>query len=315
MFESRESLIRSFIDYRKISGRWSRTYEINLNSFDTYCKERFHDDSLSQIMVDEWLIQRKTESKASCNARTQVVRTFIVYLQERKLTSIILPAPIIAPPNQYIPHSFSESELVAFFVEGDRLVKEADNSDHAFSVLTSTVLFRTLYSSGMRTTEARLLRVSDVDLTHGIANINNTKANLQHYVVFHDDTRIMLERYNNVANRVYPQRLYFFPSSENGFITNQNLRYRFRKIWNNVSTDRAVPYDLRHAYAITNINSWIDSGVDFHDKFLYLSKSMGHTKLESTKYYYSLVPTFAETIYRLSGKDFDSIIPEVPKNG
>ena len=37
------------------------------------------------------------------------------------------------------------------------------------------VFFRLLYSTGMRTTEARLLRVEDVDLQSGVINIRYTK--------------------------------------------------------------------------------------------------------------------------------------------
>lgn len=74
------------------------------------------------------------------------------------------------------------------------------------------------------------------------------------------------------------------------------------------------PYDLRHHYAITNINMWIGEGIDFYDKLHYLSKSMGHSSLESTKYYYSLVPALATTIEEKTSEDFDIIIPEVEGN-
>ncbi len=89
------------------------------------------------------------------------------------------------------------------------------------------------------------------------------------------------------------------------------LDYKFHKIWDRISKTPAVPYDFRHNYATTNINSWIDSGFEFHDKFVYLSKSMGHTSLESTKYYYSLVTTLADILDRKSGAVFDKMVPEV----
>ena len=68
---------------------------------------------------------------------------------------------------------------------------------------------------------------------------------------------------------------------------------------------------LRHHYAITNINQWIKNGFDFYDKLLYLSKSMGHSSLESTKYYYTLIPAMANVIELLSNDDFEIIVPEV----
>jgi hypothetical protein len=42
---------------------------------------------------------------------------------------------------------------------------------------------------------------------------------------------------------------------------------------------------------------------------------MGHSVLESTRYYYSLVPAMADIIEKLSGQDFDEIVPEVDDEG
>ena len=39
---------------------------------------------------------------------------------------------------------------------------------------------------------------------------------------------------------------------------------------------------------------------------------MGHTSLESTKYYYSIVPALANLIEEKSGNSFDDLTPEVP---
>ena len=68
---------------------------------------------------------------------------------------------------------------------------------------------------------------------------------------------------------------------------------------------------LRHHYAIENINRWTDEGFGFDTKLLYLSKSMGHSTLESTRYYYSLVPGMAEILEEKTGGDFENIVPEV----
>ena len=62
---------------------------------------------------------------------------------------------------------------------------------------------------------------------------------------------------------------------------------------------------------MTNINQWINKGFDFDDKLLYLSKSMGHATIESTKYYYSIVPGFSEILREQTEEGFDWIIPEV----
>ena len=38
---------------------------------------------------------------------------------------------------------------------------------------------------------------------------------------------------------------------------------------------------------------------------------MGHASLESTKYYFNLVPAMADILLELTGHDFDNIVPGV----
>lgn len=58
------------------------------------------------------------------------------------------------------------------------------------------VFFRLLYSTGMRTTEARLLRVEDVDLQSGVINIRYTKSIDEHRVALHESMWSLLQMYN-----------------------------------------------------------------------------------------------------------------------
>jgi integrase len=110
---------------------------------------------------------------------------------------------------------------------------------------------------------------------------------------------------------MYPDRAYFFPARKKngGFHTAAWVQRNFNELWRQQNSANAVPYELRHNYAIENINGWIDAGFDFSAKLLYLSKSMGHSVIESTKYYYSLVPRLANVL--ASHTDEDETIPEV----
>lgn len=214
-----------------------------------------------------------------------------------------------------IPHAFEIEELTRFFEESDRLVVQETDQNKKFIYLSLSVMFRLLYSSGMRTTEVRLLDVSDVDLELGVINIRATKGDIQHYVALHDDTTDMLKKFNIIANRRYPGRSLFFPINGKRItepLTADMLDYHFHRRWDKVNSAKAVPYDFRHNYAIENINRWIDEGYEFNDKFFYLSKSMGHTSLESTQYYYSLVPALAEVIKIKTEAGFNEICLEVP---
>ena len=118
----------------------------------------------------------------------------------------------------------------------------------------------------------------------------------------------LMRQYDNAISKLYPDRIYFFPAKNGKFHSEKWMRANFMEMWN-CNTSYATAYALRHNYAIENINSWTDDGFDLNDKLLYLSKSMGHSVIESTKYYYSLVPRLADVL--ASHTDEDETISEV----
>jgi len=305
-------LMESYIIYRKASGRWSATYEQNLHLFDRHCSRQYPKaEVLTQEMVDGWCTQRATEKNNSCRARVNVVSGFVRYLRNRRKTTVAEPVFPRRERQTYIPHAFTALELENFFKACDRLPSTPRIPAVRLRKITVPVFFRLLYSSGIRTNEARMLHVDDVDLDHGILNIRHSKGPSQHYVALHDTMLDLLKRYDAAIRALYPEREHFFPAHTGSCHTRAWVQCNFRELWSMYNSSYATAYELRHHYATENINQWIGEGFEFDSKLLYLSKSMGHSTLESTRYYYSLVPTMADILEKMSGRDFDDIVPEV----
>ena len=306
-------LIQTYVSYQKASEHWNESsYEPNLLLFDRYCKKHYPEDTLlSQEMVDGWCRKRDTEINNSCRSRICVVVSFIRYLRKREKTDVLEPMIPRKERCTYIPHAFTVVELANFFSACDSLPSVPRTSEQLCRKITIPVFFRLLYSSGMRTIEARILRVENVDLCHGIINIRYSKGYAQHYVVLHDSMLDLLKKYDTAIRKQYSDRTYFFPAKGDKFHGRAWVQKNFRELWDKYNNSHATAYELRHHYAIENINRWTDEGFEFHAKLLYLSKSMGHSVLESTKYYYSLVPRIAEILEEKTGMDFENIVPEV----
>jgi integrase len=305
--------MRAFVFYRKASGRWNESsYEVNLKLFDKYCEKYSPDASeLSQDMVDSWCVQRETETNNSCRSRIYPVVSFIRYLSKRGMTTVVEPNIPQIEPRTYIPHAFTEVELKNFFAACDSIPDTPTTEEQLSRRITVPVFFRLLYSSGIRTNEARMLKREDVGLDDGVLNIRYSKGHAQHYVVLHDSVLSLMRQYDNTIGKMYPNRVYFFPARNRngGFHKASWVQQNFNKMWRQHNKGNVVPYELRHNYAIENINGWTNEGFGFNAKLLYLSKSMGHSVLESTKYYYSLVPGLADIIEAQT--DEDAVIPEV----
>jgi len=307
--------MQAFVSYKKASGRWNETsYGVIIRLFDKYCKERYPiSTELSQEMVDSWCARHSTETKNSCRSRIYPIVSFIRFLRKRGLTGVTEPAIPQVEPRAYIPHSFTKVELANFFAACDAIPAAPTTKGRLTRRITVPVFFRLLYSSGIRTNEARMLKREDVDLDSGVLNIRYSKGHTQHYVALHDSMLSLMRQYDGAISRLYPSREYFFPAKNGSFHKAAWVRDNFNAMWRQCNSGHAVPYELRHNYAVENINCWTDAGFDFNARLLYLSKSMGHSVVESTKYYYSLVPGLAEIL--AAQTDEGAVIPEVDYEG
>jgi site-specific recombinase XerD len=307
------SLTEPFISFRKACDCWNEIcYGRNLKRFVRHCAAQFPEASgLTQEMVDGWCGKRDTESNNSCRARVYVVGAFVEYLRERGLTDAFGPSIPQKQKCRYIPHAFTEQELANFFRACDEIEVKANDPIKITRKLTVPVFFRLLYSSGLRTNEARQLRAGDVDLKHGVLNISASKGTNQRFVVLHDSMLRIMRQYDSSIKGHCPGRQFFFPSLAGDHYRESWLQDNFQQLWSKYNDSRASAYDLRHNYAVANVNRWIGDGFDYYAKLVCLSKSMGHSTLESTKYYVHLVPALAELIESGSGESFDDIVPEV----
>lgn len=303
-------LMRDYVAYQTASDRLCESWESTLLLFDRYCRKHFPEAvELSQEMSDSWCRQRETEANNSCISRITPIISFIRYLRRRGKTEVMEPPLPRKERRTYIPHAFTEGELKNFFSACDEIPASPKTREQMSRRVTVPVFFRLLYSSGMRTYETRILRASDVDLCHGIINVRYSKGHDQHYVVLHDSMLELMRQYDAAISMQCPDRIYFFPAKNGSFHDRAWVQENFRRLWDKYNSSHATAYEFRHNYAIENINSWTDEGFGFDDRMLYLSKSMGHSVLESTKYYYSLVPALADVLESKSDEDF--IIPEV----
>ena len=152
-------LIQEYISFQKASDHWNvSSSEPNLLLFDRYCLRAYPGETrLSQDIADNWCRKRDTEKNNSCRARVSVIVSFIRYLKKRGETDIMIPVLPRIEKSIYLPHAFTATELQYFFGACDNLSGQTTSGQRARRI-TIPVFFRLLYSSGIRTTEARLLR-------------------------------------------------------------------------------------------------------------------------------------------------------------
>jgi integrase len=306
-----KEMLDGYLAYREVSGLKKST-TFSLVQFYRDCNKRYPESAyLTQEMIDWWCAKRDTEKPASRGYRTNPVITFLKHALQRKWIDLEIPVIPHVKRDVRIPYAFSENELKNFFKACDE-IKDGAHIQVKLRKMEVPVFFRLLYSSGLRTTEARLLRKEDVNLQTGVIHVRYTKGYNEHRIVLHDSMRELLVRYDRALSKLMPDRKIFFPSYKDKCHCNIWVYQHFNGLWYKYNDSKTVAYCLRHNYAVENINKWTNHGFEVHDKLVALSKSMGHSTLKSTMYYYSLVPKLAGIIENLSGESYNEIIPDLP---
>jgi integrase/recombinase XerD len=151
----------------------------------------------------------------------------------------------------------------------------------AWNLMHRTILM-VLYGTGMRRTEARLLKVEDIDRELMVIHIRNGKGSRDRDVPLTPKLREALREY---YRRKRP-RVYLFPSTQGHLGNDQPVSDK--TIWNvcRMAAKRAGinknigPHSLRHSFA-THL---LDAGADLRTiQFL-----LGHARLEHTLIYLHL---------------------------
>ena len=226
----------------------------------------------------------------------------------------MLPAGVLQKPARYIPQIYSDRELAALFEQTDRCHY---CSEVPYRHLVMPVLFRTIYACGLRGSEARLLRVEDVDVERGVLHIRDAKGGKDRQLPVSEPLRERLAGYHaTLAGQ--PGWEWFFPGATPDVpLTLGNVNRNFRRfLW-----QARIPHggrghgprvhDLRHAMAVNNLRSWFARGENVGALLPVLQTYLGHSSIGDTAYYLRLTAESYPDINNRVKQAFGDIVPPV----
>ncbi len=300
--------IKGMVAYKMSLGHKADSYEWDLQNFDRYCAE-YHPDAetLTKEIVFGWCHAGKENGKSAY--RANAIRNFGKYLVAIGKEAYILPAEIFVSQKAEIPYLFTDTELERFFKATD-CYPHRDNSPLLEYIIP--VIFRLQYACGLRPQEVRLLKRTDFDFRKNTLYISESKWCKDRCLPVSAEIMILCKKYDAIAQEIFPERIYFFPSRNGTLYTHGWLTAAFHKCWklsgNDGSSKPCVPYDLRHNFATRTLLRWAEEGKDFEVYLPYLSAYMGHASFHSSYYYVHLLP---EKLAALDFMGSNGIIPEV----
>jgi integrase/recombinase XerD len=307
------SCILDFIAMKRASGHSYETAERYLHEFDCYCRSQTVPAKAMRELIIGWAQARNGEEPATHRVRVSPVRELGRYMQSLGIPdAYVLPSACHGRISRYVPHFFTKTEITSFFLACDNLKPHgAMKARH----LVLPVFFRLLYCCGVRTGEARKLRVGEVDLSQGTITILGAKRHSSRRIPLPHDLLELFRTYDARVSRIYPGRVFFFPTTASECYACSSISLVFGKIWNAAELRRGTgsrprAYDFRHHFALTVLNRWIVSGAEVNAKLPYLTRYMGHAAMMSTDYYLHLVPEFFHA-FAEKVRATENVLPEV----
>ncbi|MFI3227857.1 MAG: tyrosine-type recombinase/integrase [Clostridia bacterium] len=304
--------IISMLDYYEALGYKRFSHEKTLLKFDNYCADNFPKSSkLSEKIVISWLESENTNLSQKAGS----IRIFGKYLVALGKDAYVLYEKYSTSKIKSKPYIFTDEELKHLFHSIDKM-KATKTEPFIHEILP--VIFRLIYTCGLRPNEGRQLKTENVNLKTGEIFITNTKGKKDRIVVTSDDMRRLLKFYMARREIFGGDNDYLFPSFSNEIFTSNQINNYFKKAFSNAFPDiskEELPsirtYDLRHRFASAVLNRWLDNKENLASKLPYLRAYMGHKSLSETSYYIHLLP---ENLLKSTGIDwqaFEGIIPEV----
>jgi integrase len=304
------SVITEMLDYRVALGLSGNTLRHQLKCFDSYCYvQRPESDMITKEFVFNWLNDLFEKGTENISNFATALRKLAEYMNAVGQPAYVLPDGFYPYKSGFTAYIFSEAEFSALFYAIDTLPKTSKNNES----VVAPILFRLIYTCGLRPNEGRELKRSNVNLSSGEIKIVNTKKKKDRLVVMSPD---MLKICQDFDSTLHPERDFFFPQANGKVYSASQLDKLIKKCWREANPGiENLPdirtYDLRHRFASVRLSRWLDEGADLNNKLMYLMVYMGHNYIDETRYYVHILP---ENLVKSAGIDWialNSILPEV----
>lgn len=315
--------ITSLVAEKRAVGYKYIAEERALSRFAAFCRAEFPGlDVPSEASVRAWVAAAQGRGVKPATLQTLVapLRELARWLGRRGLPAYVLPPGVLARPARYVPHIYTDAELAALFAQTDRC---SYCSAVPFRHLVMPVLFRTIYACGLRASEARLLRVDDVDIDAGVLVVRDAKGGKDRQVPVSEQLRQRLADYHaQVVGRTGGE--WFFPGTAGRPLTLGNLDKNFRRfLWqariSHGGRGRGPRvHDLRHVFAVNSLRACFARGDDVSAFLPVLQAYMGHATPDDTAYYLRLSAESYPHITAQVRRSIGDVVPPVtegPRHG
>lgn len=261
--------------------------EFDKLSLDFDCRK-----GLGEELVDIFIKCKPNWQATTQKRHISFIQNFATYLLRHDIESVLPGCSALKrSTSNFNPYIFSHDEITEIFEMADNIRPNCKNS-HIFY----PVLFRTLYATGIRISEALSLTMNDVDLSRHTITVVNPKNHKDRCLPIDDSLVEYLDWYRLKIHPVFRKEdLFFMSNRANGCYYRNNVQVYFSSIIAKLS----IPTNgykgggphlhcLRHTFCVHSISQLIRNNIPHGVALQLLSSYMGHQSLSATGRYLQL---------------------------
>ena len=305
--------VQNYISLKRQTGLKFEIQERYLRHFDMfYYTNGFNGTALTKEMVQDFIYD-KNERPVSHYNKEVVMRDFAIYLKDRGYNAYVTEINTKLPRCKFIPRILTDHET-------RRLFEAIDNypqTKMSYRNAVDPVLFRFLYGTGSRISEALGIILNDVNTKSGIITIRAAKNMKDRLIPIADSLNKRIASFVDSFHRYSDDRTHLFPGCHNGTMGQMDkstayIHFRDYLLMADISHTSVGPriHSFRHGFAVKCLKNWVLEGNDLTNMLPYLSAYMGHSDFRGTQYYLRLTSDLYPEIVKRVDAEFGYVIPE-----
>lgn len=283
--------VENYLQLRRALGFKLVSEGVLLAEFVRYA-ERAEQSTVTTEFALEWTRRPANASHNYLSRRLRAVRSFARYLHAIDPACEVPPLELL-PAKRYrpAPYLYQEQEILA-------LMTAASALRPPLRAATFRTLIGLLACTGLRIGEALRLDRDDVDTSHGLLTVRDSKFGKSREVLLHPSTVTALQNYGEIRDRLcpHPKEPSFFITTRGTRIAHPTIYLPFRTLLEQAGVTHPMPgrhvrvHDLRHSFAVRTLLGWYRDGGDVQTRMPLLSAYMGHVDPAATFWYLSAAP-------------------------
>jgi site-specific recombinase XerD len=289
--------IEGYIHEKELQSYKATQLKWILLEFDKFfAKASKNDLFISSKNIKDWAATRTCDKPNTLYQKYCAIAKFCRYMCLLGYECYIPTRPKKRLSN-YTPTIFTHEQMKAIFNACDNMVMKEHHAQSIMIIIPA--LFRVLYSTGIRVSEALSLLNRDVDLNRRAIILNDTKNRCQRLAPVNESLEHVLRQYIFYRNKIpvygiaHPSSPLFVSTTGKPCSRRTVLAY-FHRVLEECGIPRRceqqgpMVHEIRHSAAVHAMIKLTQDGLDPYTSLPLLSTFMGHKKVWDTENYVRL---------------------------